>query len=569
MTVFTLFFAAICSLGELNEQNHDMREITTEGVVVDVMPDEVDVQYTILLLKDGPTTIPVFCRGQLDSEHLRDARVRITGTYNRLMSGYRRFCGPFIQIKTNQLAVLEPQAKDRLNVPNIDPGNYVTPRDLAKMDRRAVTGRVLAVWSGNRVMLKVNGHIVHATLSNGTPPPRLNATIKLAGYPETNLYFLNLTQANWREEKPPAQDYDVAQPMTAAKIMTAKEINPRIESNFNGVLIRLKGVVSSLPGKGSSDYRFHMDSDRYRIPVDLSACPDAADELIIGSTIEVVGRCVIETESHCAYNIFPQIRGFAVLLRSEDDIKIIAYPSWWSDKRVLWTIASLLVLIAVLFIKWRIDKAMARLRLNERTRLAVEIHDTLSQALTGVACQIAAGRASVETDGASAKARLETAERMLESCRRELKNCLFDLRNDTLAETDFALAVKRTLEALSSETEIRIRISVDRSKLPETTAHTILAILRELTANAVRHGSAATVRIASSTDSDAFHFSVIDDGRGFNPDESAGPLEGHFGLTGIRDRLNRIGGEIKIESAPGRGTKARFTVPRGTLKRNA
>lgn len=562
-----MLLAAFCSLSELNEQYRDIPDVTTEGIVVNILPDEVDVQYTVLLLKDGLTTMPVFCRGRL-SDRLRDARVRVNGRYVQLMGGFRRFFGPFIQTYTNNLTVIKPPPADRLDVPVIDPGNYVNPRDLAKMDRRAVTGRVLAVWNRDRVMMKVNGYIVHATLANDVQSPRLGATIKLAGYPETNLYFINLIEANWREEKPPTPDSDVAEPKTAAQIMTAKEINPRIESNFNGMLIRLSGTVCSLPGKGSLEHRLYLNSGQYRIPVDLSSCPNAADDLTLGCTIEATGRCVMEADSRNAHDVFPQIRGFAVILRSGNDLKIIDYPSWWADRRVLWTIALLILLAAILFIKGRIEQAMARLRFKERTRLAVEIHDTLSQTLTGVACQIAAGRALIETEPASAKPCLETVERMLGSCRRELRNCLFDLRNDTLAENDFELAVKRTLEPFSVETEIRTRISVSRSRLKETTAHAILAILRELTANAVRHGAAASVRIAGSTTADQFIFSVRDDGRGFNPDEATGAPEGHFGLAGIRDRLNRLGGKIDILSAPGTGTKVRFHIPRSQQENN-
>jgi signal transduction histidine kinase len=569
MTIFSLLLATVCSLGELDEQRHDMLDVTTEGIVVDVIPDEVDVRYTILLLKDGATTLPVFCKGQLKSENLRDARVRISGTYQRLMGGFRRFFGPFIHSEANQIDIIKSPPADRLQAPIIDPANYVTPRTLAKMDKRAVVGRVLAVWDSNRVMLKVSGHIVHATLASDVRPPRLGSTIKLAGYPETNLYFLNFIQANWREVAPSTPDHDTAQAMSADQIMTAKKINPRIESNFNGMLIKLSGVISSLPDKGSAQHRLYINSGNYRVPIDLSACPSVAEDLSLGCTIEVVGRCVMETKSRRAFDVFPQIRGFAVILRSEDDLKITSYPSWWYDKRILWIISPLIALIAILFIKGRIERAMAQLRLSERTRLAVEIHDTISQTLTGVACQIAAVRSSVECDPAAAKTRLETAERMLGTCRRELKNCLFDLRNDTLAENDFSLAVSRTLEPFLGETEITVRITVERSQLSETTAHAILAILRELTANAVRHGAAASVKIAGCTTSEAFIFSVRDDGRGFCPDEAAGPIMGHFGLSGIKDRLNRIGGEFTVKSAPGRGTKARFSIPRAPMKDNA
>lgn len=554
--------AVTCSLGELDERRHDSLAVTTEGTVVDVVPDEVDVQYTVLILKDGATTLPVFYRGQLARDNFRDARVRVSGTYTRLMSGFRRFSGPFIGAHTNAPFIVAPPPADRLDVPTIDPGNYVTPRDLAEMGRRAVTGRVLAVWGDNRLMLGVGNFTVHATLASGTPLPRIGATVKVAGYPETNLYFLNLALADWRETAPPTPDDKAPRTMTAAQIMAAKEENPRIESGLNGRLIRLTGIVRSLPGEGSPEQRLYLDSGTYRVPVDLSACPSAANGVTLGCTVEATGRCAMETETWRAYDVFPQIRGFAVILRTDADLRVIAFPSWWADRRFLWIVGGLLALIAVLFVRGHLERAMARLRFGERTRLAVEIHDTLSQALTGVACQVAAGRASVETDPAAAKPRLETAERMLKSCRTELRNCLFDLRSDTLAESDLSVAVRRTLAPLAGEADVRIRLAVRRALLSETTAHALLAILRELTANSIRHGAAASVRIAGSTEPDAFRFSVRDDGRGFDPSRAAGPDEGHFGLTGVRDRLRRLGGDLAIDSAPGHGTTVRFTIPR-------
>ena len=198
--------------------------------------------------------------------------------------------------------------------------------------------------------------------------------------------------------------------------------------------------------------------------------------------------------------------------------------------------------------------------MDERTHLAVELHDTLSQNLSGVACQIAATKGTLP-DGADETARyLETAERMLLSCRTELRRCLWDLRGDTLEETDFTEAIRKTLAPVAIGVETIIRFNVPRSRLSDTTAHAVLCIIRELVANAIRHGKAKTIRVAGEFHEGALSFSVRDDGRGFDPERCEGPTEGHFGLEGIHERIKHLGGTFAITSEIGKGTRAEVTL---------
>jgi len=552
-----------CALRDLDERRYDGLSVTTEGIVVDVLPDEVDVRYSILLLKDGAATLPVFCETALTQDILPDSHVRVTGTYQRLVDGFRRFSGPFINC-TAAPTILAPPPTDRLDVPPIDPGNYVTPRDLSEMGRRSVCGRVLATWDGMRLMMRVGGFTINAKLATGQPLPPCGATVKLAGYPETNLYFLELTKALWRRipDTPPPEENPVD--MTVGGILASKRINPRIDSTCHGRLIRLRGIVRSLPGEGSSERRLYLDSGGYRLPVDFSVLPSIPADLSLGCEVEVTGRCLLECETWKAYDAFPQIRGIAIVLRTSDDVRVIGRPSWWTTGRLLIVIAALVLLLALHFIRNRIERAVARLKFSERTRLAVDIHDSLSQMLTGVACQVTASAEILAVDPGRAKERLGTAGRMLKSCREELTNCLYDLRNDILGEADLATAVRRILRPFAFETGIRLRIDVRRASLSDTSAQALLAILRELTANAIRHGTAATVRIAGCETSDDIRFSVRDDGSGFDTTRVPGPNEGHFGLCGIRDRLRRLSGTLEIRSMPGRGTRIRFSIPRKT-----
>lgn len=88
-------------------------------------------------------------------------------------------------------------------------------------------------------------------------------------------------------------------------------------------------------------------------------------------------------------------------------------------------------------------------------------------------------------------------------------------------------------------------------------------MVRELVVNAIRHGKAKSVWIAGECSNGRISFSVRDDGCGFDMASAPGPREGHFGLQGIRERVNAANGSIEIESAPGEGTKVTVSISEG------
>ena len=85
--------------------------------------------------------------------------------------------------------------------------------------------------------------------------------------------------------------------------------------------------------------------------------------------------------------------------------------------------------------------------------------------------------------------------------------------------------------------------------------------MRELVSNAVRHGGARHIKVAGAFEADTLKFSVTDDGCGFNPESCPGVEQGHFGLQGVRERVESAGGEIAIESSPGHGSRFSISLP--------
>ena len=254
-------------------------------------------------------------------------------------------------------------------------------------------------------------------------------------------------------------------------------------------------------------------------------------------------------------------------------MKILSKAPWWTPLRLLGVIASLLAALAAILVwnvalhriaerrglqlfRSQIAQTTTALKVEERTRLAVELHDAISQNLSGASMRIDAARKLLEHNRDKAARQLDIASNTLGSCREELRNCIWDLRNEALDERDMNVAIRRTLARHLGETTLSVRFNIPRVKLTDNTANVILSIIRELSVNAIRHGHATEIKVAGSIDQSRLLFSVRDNGSGFDPQNSPGTLEGHFGLQGIRERLKRLSGTLKLESRPGMGTKA-------------
>ena len=557
-----------------------LRKIVTEATVIDVLPDETDRSYAYLVLKDGATTFPAACPQSSRLKGLVDARVSVKGIVHQYIGSQRKHLGTCLTLSgIDAFTVLTPPPADPFDFPPLPRQLYLSPQEVARLGKRSVTGHVIAVWQGNRLYVASEDRkIIGVELSEGEPLPTYGTFVKVVGNPETDLYRINLAGARVRRENGAALPEDDTQAQSIDSLFSSRAGASVYNDEVRGCLATVKGIVRLLPSANSENLRLTLECGQYKIPVDYSANPTAADGLTIGCTVEVTGRCLIEADKWRPTRIFPRISGLALVIRKPSDIRVLSRPSWWTPQRLLLVIAGLFSALVVIIIwnrllqrlverrgrelyRAEIDKTKTELKIDERTRLAVELHDSISQALAGIAYQLTSSKDAVRADADTALSRIETADRMLKSCRTELRHRLHDLRSDMLEEPDFEQAVRKTISQLEGDAKIILRVNVRRSLMNDTTAQDILSVIRELVSNALHHGQAQTIKIAGCADKDAIRFSVRDDGTGFDPASAPGARQGHFGLVGIRYRLKRQNGDFSIDSSVNGGTRVSFEIP--------
>ena len=263
-------------------------------------------------------------------------------------------------------------------------------------------------------------------------------------------------------------------------------------------------------------------------------------------------------------------------------------------------IAGALALGALVWGAWHYRERQMRrqfaLVLGERVRLSHELHDTLLQSLVGVALQFGAVSNSLDSSPATAREHLGRARRQIEQYIREARRSIWNLRSAVLEERDLVAALRESGERAVEGAPVGFRVDVTGSprRLPSAVEHELLRIGQEAVLNAVRHARAATIDVQLRYADEEIALRVRDDGIGFDPARSpagAGSPDdrrpfaiagatgrdhpgahtpgAHYGLTTMRERAERVGGRLRVDSAPGAGTTVEAIVPLDSGARGA
>jgi len=201
--------------------------------------------------------------------------------------------------------------------------------------------------------------------------------------------------------------------------------------------------------------------------------------------------------------------------------------------------------------------------LDERARLAREIHDTLAQGFVGISSQLDAVALTLNGRLDTARRHLDVARKMARHSLTEARRSVMDLRASALEGHHLPAALSEAARQWTAGTPVQVHVEVAgvTPELPEEMEQHLLRIAQEAVANTVKHARAREVRISLAMDDGRLRLSVADDGQGFEQTDAFSEIGGHFGLLGMRERAERLGGKLELHSTPGQGTQVEVKVP--------
>ncbi len=202
--------------------------------------------------------------------------------------------------------------------------------------------------------------------------------------------------------------------------------------------------------------------------------------------------------------------------------------------------------------------------LEERARLSREIHDTLAQGFASVVTHLEAADAVLDADGERARDHLRAAELVARDSLDEARGLVWALRPPTLVDGGLPAAVERAASAVTATDgpAVDVTISGQARPLHPDVEVSVLRAAQEGLANARRHAGSARISLTLTYFDDEVALDIVDDGCGFDPAALGAPgITGGHGLAGMRERAERLGGRLDIESVPGEGTSLALALP--------
>jgi len=334
---------------------------------------------------------------------------------------------------------------------------------------------------------------------------------------------------------------------------------------FDATLVTLDARLLEVVG-GRDEQQLLMQAGPYLFTAVLRGVPA---DVRPGSVLRLTGVSTLSADDRA-----PQ--SFRLWLRTTNDVVVRRWAPFWTLRRAAWAIAGMAVVIGlgavwVVTLRRRVRAQSALLwervkretELQERQRMARELHDTLEQNLAGIGFCLGAVDRALETHPALARRQLALAIDQVNEGADEVRRCVWELRTPALEAGGLAGALDDMGGQLArcSDRPVEVAVGVTGAPRPfaTVTENHLLRIGQEAITNAVRHSQAAHVRIELRYETDAFVLRVEDDGRGFDTTRPA--PDRHFGLAGMRERAEEIDGQLDIRSSLGRGTAVEVRVP--------
>ena len=559
--------------------------VKVSGRIKDVFHDDIDPRFIFFTIMDQTGILYAALAADDADDRIFDligATVSITGLMRENTTVARPFQNQLLSLNNmSQVDVVASPPHDPFDDPTLRPLPTTYTITQTAQDRVLSRGQVVARWQDRFFLLKgEDGRFL--TVENADKAmPSPGECVDVIGTPSANFYQLHLLHSIWRKANcvSSMQALSADRPIDTSirELLTDDNGKRQIKINLHGRTIRIIGDIKSAPASCEFGERLFVQCGDFVAPVEIGDIRGSMHLLSPGCRVSVTGTCIMNITSVSAATPFPRISGFFIVPRSDADICVLQRPSWWTPARLLGVIALLMfVLLGSLALNIALHRLAAKkgrdlaaesialaeseIKSLERTRLAVELHDSIAQNLTGAAMEIRAASHSREDGEDVAAGHLGIALKTIDSCRGELRNCIWDLRNQALEKNKIDEAIRLTLQPILGAAHLTVRFNVSRNLFTDHTIHAVLCIIRELAINSIRHGHATSIKVAGAIENGHLLFSVRDNGCGYDAANVPGMRDGHFGLQGIRERIRPYNGLLAVTSEAGRGTKTSIDI---------
>jgi hypothetical protein len=324
---------------------------------------------------------------------------------------------------------------------------------------------------------------------------------------------------------------------------------------FDGQYVELEGHLQKKEEASDGTLVLDLDEDNqsFRVIAKATSGVGPLRSIKDESRLRLRGICVVGSEF--THDLTP----FAVLLPSVNDVEVVQGPPWWNTRNIVVAIIACLivVLIAQAFQNY-IERSRFAAVLDERHRLAQEMHDTLAQSFAGIGFQLQAIRDEIDNRAAIHR-EIEMASTLVRRSHEEAKRNIAALRPELLESVGLLKALEESARSMVAGGNIRViaTSSGEPGRIPIRISDTLFRIGQEALANAVRHSGPTMLRITLTYGGNFLELKVEDNGVGFSIDsQSLG-----FGIRGMRRRADDISADLQIRSTPGVGTTVQAIAP--------
>jgi signal transduction histidine kinase len=548
--------ARLFPFSELADGQQDSQWARVRGIVRSVAIDHSSWQETTLAMRvssgGGEFNVRVPIGRDQDLSSWVDSEVLIEGVCGSLYNTNRQLTGILFYVPRLSFVKIEAPASEASwsDLLRFSPGEGIRHRVRAR-------GVVGYQQLGNALFLVSQGKGLRVLTHQGTPL-EIGDLVDVLGFPAMGDSAPMLEDAEFyrvsHEGAPEPVKLDLTRPWEefdgAVVITEAKLLNRQLQPDGLRLLLQQGEIyfdATVAPGPSVN----HLLS----IP--------------LNSEVRIAGICLVRSGG-----LWRTPESFRMLLRSSQDVVVLRSPSWWNLHHTLWLLGFtggiLLTVVAWVVVLGRrlreqMDIIRQKLRssavLEERNRIARELHDSLEQELAGITMQLDLAVDCLRQAPRVAEQALQTARDMSRHSMVEARRSVWDLRCQLLEDGDLVSALAQIVEPLAPREHVTLdaKIQGNPVRLPRPLEMNLLRIGQEAVANAVKHGHARRVSIELRYAPTSVCLTVSDDGQGFAADQ-ASPT-GHFGLLDMRERAQLMGSQLKVESEPGRGTSIAVEVP--------